>query len=452
MSRHDTLDAEPNDKGGVTVLSINGRKFVVGLRWQALKSSVNFMREARLFGKEHGMDIVVIREGLIIQGGFVSKKSGVTKEMYSAASVLTDVLGQSWLSVFQLAEDLFYLVAADKNAVIPDSDFIGTEARVRQRMMELNSMFEWSDDQIIAPESWSFAGTEKKLESLLTPQNAKKKHKLKQLTFGLSKREWLRIGGLVAVAGAVGVGAWTYYQMAARAERERIRQAQEAHRAELARLDAEQRRLIASTSLTRPWTLKPRSSQMLHLCQEAIYSLPISIGGWAFEKATCKPSMLDATYERKTGASNVDYLTEFSRVFPTGDVKTLINNDNTATFSLAMNMSPGGDELNQMRKNVRDVFVSHFQRIDLPFKVDAKESELIVPEFLPNGAPWPKNAAPPAPTWNTYAFVFESADIPSNILSGLPEDGIRVAIIEAQFKEESASFSWKTVGELYGLR
>jgi hypothetical protein len=150
-----------HDKGGVTVLPIHGRKFVVGLRWQALKSSVHFMREARQFGKNHGMDIVVIREGLVTQGGFVSKRSGVTKEMYSAAAVLVDALGQSWLSVFSLGDGLYYLVAADKGAVIPDSDIVGSEDRIRSRMMELNAMFEWTDDQIIAPEAWSFGGVEK---------------------------------------------------------------------------------------------------------------------------------------------------------------------------------------------------------------------------------------------------------------------------------------------------
>jgi len=453
MMIEETFQADQQGRGGgVTVLSINGRKFVVGLRWQALKNSVHFMREARQFGKEHGMDIVVIREGLVTQGGFVSKKTGVTKEMYSAASVLTDALGQSWLSVFRLDEDLYYLVAADKGAVIPDSDTIGSEDRIRSRMMELNSMFEWTDDQIIAPESWSFGGVEKTLESLLTPQNIKKKHKLKQLTFGLSKKEWFRYGTIAVLLGAVGIGAWVYFQMTSRADHERRLREEAARRAELARLDEEQRRQIASGSLTRPWTLKPRSSQMLHLCEEAIYSLPITIGGWAFDKALCTPSKLDATYTRITGATNVDYLREFALVFPGGEITTDLQDDNTASFSVEMNMSAGGDELDQLQSNIRNVFVSHFQRVDHTVKVDHIPSEVITPTFLPNGAPWPDNVPALAPTWNTYAFVFESADMPSNAMSGLPEDGIRVAIVEATFKGDSMSFSWKTVGELYGLQ
>lgn len=445
-----TVHEAEQDKGGVNVLPVNGRTFVVGLRWQALKSSVHFMREARQFGKDHGMDIVVIREGLVTQGGFVSKKSGVTKEMYSAAAVLVDALGQSWLSVFSLGDGLYYLVAADKGAVIPDSDIVGSEDRIRSRMMELNAMFEWADDQIIAPEAWSFGGVEKSIESLLTPQNIKKKHRLKQLTFGLSKTEWIRYGTAGVVLVVLGVGAWTAWQFASRAERARALQEQALRRAELARLDDEQRRLIQSSALTRPWTLKPRPAQMLDLCESAIYSLPLTIGGWAFSQAQCSPAKLEAVYKRTTGATNLTYMGEFGLVFPGQAVATTIKDDTTASFSIGMNMPAGGDDLARLHADIRDMFVSHFQRVDHAVKVDPIASKALTPDFLPNGTAWPKGVPAPTPTWNTYAFVFESADKPSNALKGLPEDGIRVAIVEATFNEGAASFSWKTVGEIYG--
>lgn len=446
----DTIREAELDKEGVTVLPINGRQFVVGLRWQALKSSVHFMREARQFGKDHGMDIVVIREGLVTQGGFVSKKSGVTKQMYSAAAVLVDALGPSWLSVFGLGDGLYYLVAADKGAVIPDSDIVGSEDRIRSRMMELNAMFEWNDGQIIAPEAWSFGGVEKSLASLLTPQNTKKTHKLKQLTFGLSKSEWMRYGTTAAVVCALGAGAWAYWQYASRAERARALRDQAAHRAELARLDAEQRRLIQSSALTRPWTLKPRPSQMLALCESAIYDLPLTIGGWVFTQAQCTPDKLEATYKRMSGTTNLTYLSEFNQVFPGHKVRTAIKDDKTASFAIGMNMPAGGDDLARLHADARDLFVSHFQRMDHAVKVDQIASKALTPDFLPNGRAWPKGVPAPVPTWKTYAFVFDSADKPSNALKGLPDVGIRVAIVQASFKAGDTSFSWKTVGEIYG--
>ncbi len=449
---HNRDEAGREDKGGVTILSLNGRKFVVGLRWQALKSSVHYMREARQFGKDHDMDIVVIREGLVTQGGFVSKKSGVTKEMYSAASVLTDVLGPSWLAAFRLDDDRYYLVAADKSAVIPDSDIIGSEDRIRSRMMELNSMFEFSDDQIVAPEDWSFAGVEKPLDSLLTAQNVKKKHRLKQLTFGLSKKEWFRYSTAAILLGAVGIGAWTYFEYERRADQARRAALEAARRAELARLDEDQRRQIASSALTRPWTLKPRPSEMLSLCEGAIYSLPITIGGWVFEASQCTASKLDATYKRTTGSTNVDFQREFAQVFPGASVAYSVKDDTEASFSITMHMPAGGDDLERLQAGMRDMFVAHFQRVDHTIKADKIASQVITPAFLPNGMPWPKDAPAPVPSWNTYAFVFESAGRPSTTMAGLPDDGIRVAIVEATFKEGDASFSWKTVGEIYGLQ
>ena len=452
MARDELPDAERPGKSGVAVLPFNGRKFAVGLRWHPLKSSVDYMSEARKFGRANGLDIVAIREGLVTQGGFVSKESGVTKEMYSAASVLTGVLGQSWLAVFQLDQDLFYLVAADKGAVIPDSDFIGDERTIRARMMELNSMFEWSDNQIIAPESWSFAGVERSLDSLLTAENAKKIHRLKQLTFGLSKREWFRYSAIALLLIGIGAGVWMYVDMQARNERERMRQEQEARRAELARLSEEQRRLIASSSLTRPWTLQPKASQMLELCEGAIYSLPLTIGGWAFTKAVCAPASLEATYTRTSGATNVGYLEEFADVFPDGGITTTINADNTASFVIAMSMPAGGDESNQFQKDVRNSFVSHFQRVERAVVANKVPSVVQKPDFLPDGTPWPENVPAPAADWETYSFNFSTADVPSNVLIGLPREGIRISRIEADFKGESTSFTWTTVGELYGLQ
>jgi hypothetical protein len=252
------------------------------------------------------------------------------------------------------------------------------------------------------------------------------------------------------VLGAAGIGTWTYLQMASHAEHQRFLHEQELQRAELERLDEEQRRQIASSSLTRPWTLTPKLSPMLHLCEEAIDRLPITIGGWLFERAQCTPAKLDATYIRTTGTTNVGYLREFAKVFPSGEVKTEIKDDTTAGFSVSINMPAGGDELNQLLPNVRDAFVSHFQRTDHAVKVEQIDSQAIVPAFLPNGTPWPSDALAPAPIWNTYAFVFESATRPSNAMRGLPEEGIRAAIVEVLFKEDSVSFSWKTVGELYG--
>jgi hypothetical protein len=106
----------------VAVLTIGARSFVTGLRWQNMRSSAHYMDEARSFGRENHMDIVAIRVSKVIQAGFVAKARGVDRSMYSAAAVLIDTLGQSWLAAFDLGDGRFYLVAADKDAIVPDPD------------------------------------------------------------------------------------------------------------------------------------------------------------------------------------------------------------------------------------------------------------------------------------------------------------------------------------------
>ncbi|MDA1379455.1 hypothetical protein PCI56_05785 [Plesiomonas shigelloides subsp. oncorhynchi] len=43
------------------IVQINGDYFSSGLRWVPLNSPLHYMREARAYGKKHGMDIVAIR-------------------------------------------------------------------------------------------------------------------------------------------------------------------------------------------------------------------------------------------------------------------------------------------------------------------------------------------------------------------------------------------------------
>lgn len=440
----------------VRILDFNGRSFVTGLRWHTLRSSAHFMREARAFGRENDMDIVVIREGLVTQGGFVSKNAGVAKNMYSAASVLIDAIGPSFLAVFKLSENEFYLLATDKNSVIPDTDLIGSREYIYGRMVELNSMFEWSDENIIAPDDWSFAGEEADLNDFLIPSNANRKHRLKQLTFGLSKVELVKYGltSVVVLSGVFGYFTYKKHNEKMLRQAQMIRQqALEREQMEaLEKLRAEQRRLIESSSLTRPWTLTPPAMSTVNLCEQALLSMPISIGGWAFEKAYCSPVELRAEYRRLEGATNLSYLKEYKSVFPNNNVHSSISNDDRASFSIKMNMLPAGDDIKHLRSDMRDVFVSHFQRIGMSAVVNSAPSRSHRPAILPDGSPWPEEMDPPAPTWDTFTFAFDSSAPPSSILAPLPTKGMRVAAIEMNFNASSTSFSWRTVGEFYASR
>ncbi|MGS1117393.1 type 4b pilus protein PilO2 [Castellaniella sp. UC4442_H9] len=435
--------------GDVAVLSIGSRRFATGLRWQNLRSSVKYMDEARAFGRENQMDIVAIRVSKVIQAGFVAKARGVDRSMYSAAAVLIDTLGQSWLAAFLLDDGRYYLVAADKDAVIPDTDFVGTEEDALGWARALAGQFGWSEDQLIVPASWAMGGHEESIASVMARAQVKRSHRLKSLPLGLAREEWLRLGAAaVGIAAVFGVGFYFWQQHTARLL-ESQRAAARVRADEMARLSAEQARMIAKSSLTRPWTLKPLAREFLKTCEQTLYELPLSVGGWVFEGGHCDAASMTATYKRSAGTTNLDYLAEFNKVFPGEHVATTISADETAKFALPVSMTAGGDEYDELRANARDEFVSHFQRVDHKLQVKATQSVSLRPDVLPNGKPWPKDLAPPKPTWRTYTFAFDSAQAPSSVLDGFPPAGLRIESVETRLDAGNATLVWHTNGVIY---
>ena len=119
----------------IDILQINGHDFVTDLVWNPISNGRAIMSEARSYGRDNGMDVVVIRERMFkAQAGYVGKNNGVTKEMYSLASALAGIMerrhanddelqrnyrnaqnpndmdmgdGIGWVGVFEVAPALF---------------------------------------------------------------------------------------------------------------------------------------------------------------------------------------------------------------------------------------------------------------------------------------------------------------------------------------------------------
>lgn len=440
---------QPVPDDDVAVLTIGARRFVTGLRWQNMRSSARYMDEARTFGREHHMDIVAIRVSKVIQAGFVAKSHGVDRSMYSAATVLIDTLGQSWLAAFDLGDGRFYLVAADKDAIVPDTDFVGTEDKAISWARALAGQLGWSDEQIIVPASWAMGGREESFDSVMARAEVKRAHRLKSLPLGFAREEWVRVGMVVVgIAAVAGAGAYVWQQYAESLRRASL-EAARIQAAAVARLTAEQARLIAKSSLTRPWTFKPPAHEFLTTCEEAFDALPLSVGGWLFEAGHCDAAVISAVYKRSSGTTNLDYLAEFNKVFSASPVTTTISADGKATFELPLSIHAGGDEYESLTTDARTQFVSHFQRVDHRVTVAQAKSIALRPNVLPNGKPWPKDLAAPVPSWLTYTFVFDSAAPPSSVLSGLTQTGIRIDSVDLKLDASNAMLSWRTNGVIY---
>ncbi|HDL6787595.1 TPA: type 4b pilus protein PilO2, partial [Yersinia enterocolitica] len=111
------------EKQSIQVVQVNGKKFVTGLFWQQIQDPRSYMAEARKFGKANGMDVVAIRHADInIQAGFVARKRGAEKGMYSLASTIAGIIETTetghdgrWLGIFEIEEGSFVETLTLKN-------------------------------------------------------------------------------------------------------------------------------------------------------------------------------------------------------------------------------------------------------------------------------------------------------------------------------------------------
>jgi len=135
------------------------------------------------------------------QAGFVAKNQGVTKGMYSLATALAGVLGNSWIGVFALENGQYALVGVYGGSIEPGCDVVGDRDDIEQRFSWLRQMREW--DAIYVPADFQVGGESRDIYEVLSRKNLKAEYRLKQLTFGLSGREI----GLMLSIGALVVGA-----------------------------------------------------------------------------------------------------------------------------------------------------------------------------------------------------------------------------------------------------
>lgn len=432
----------------VRIISVNGLKFVTGLFWQPLTSPRSYMSEARSIGKKHNWDIVAIRKGVRIQAGFVSK-AGVMKGMYSLASALAGRLGDSWIGAFAVGNDEYAVVAVHDGSIVPGYDVVTGKEEALSLLKQGYQLFQYDNEHIFAPADFEFAQFEKDLESLLAPRNLKGEYRLKQLTFGLTKRELVTLGvcGVAALASMYGWSEYKVYEEK-KAREEAIRQEQ-LRRAELERLNANTRNKQGTLALQHPWAAMPGATDFVMVCSTEIYALPLNIAGWQIEGAKCDAKVLAATYKRKATGTTVNAFIEGAgNGYEAAPVFT--DDGDTATVMRLVKMMFGGDEKVAQADVAQNIFLSHFQAVDVRLKLI--EKKVAPPSPLPGQSP---TLQPPAsvPDWRMFNYEFETPIAPELLIGGLPDkNGVRITKMEMRFVEDDASLKWTVTGELYASK
>ncbi|HFF2170123.1 TPA: type 4b pilus protein PilO2, partial [Pseudomonas aeruginosa] len=346
----------------VSILSYHGNKFVSGLFWRPLSSQRQYMKEARKLGKEEHLDIVAIRHSpTVIQAGFVSKSQGAVKGMYSLASALSGQFEGDFLACWKVDEDRYALVATLDGAIVPGQDLVTTFDEARDRVRKLSTRGVLRNAQVFVPEGFDFPVKDFDIEELLAPKRLRRDYRLRQLTFGLSAREWTA----VALLGCLVGGSLTAYYLWNAHQQELARQAalleEQRRLAELAEKNAQAKQPLDLASLQKPWTLMPDLEDMLRACSKATGVLSLSIQGWLFESSKCDGRVLVATYHR-TGNSTAADLTAASQHLFADRPAFVIDNGNTAALKVDLKVAIGSDEPLQPADDALQALTSHLYR------------------------------------------------------------------------------------------
>lgn len=433
----------PTSGSEINIVKINGKSFVSGLVWEPLKQRA-YMREAREIGKRESMDIVAIRLGFMAQAGFVKKDNGVAKGMYSlAASLAGQVKHDSWLGAFALPSGQYALVAVFNGLIVPGGDYVGDRLEVLYRLKEMDSQPNVMEfRELFAPDDFECRGRPLDIEELLKPEVLRKDYELKQLTFGLTKREFVQIGAFITIllGLAIGYGQWQDYKT-----REAVIAAKQAalkRQKELDDLNARAGAEQTVQALKHPWATLPAVVDFLNGCQAAIDSLPLSVGGWTFESALCTSTAFESVY----GRSGKTTFNEFSQAtkgrFPNPPV--LMEGGDRAGLGDVVGMGAGGDDDLMPFEQLQADFTSYLQQLDL--KADIAE----VPVVVPPPPPLPGGETPPPaprPDWKQFSFSLTSPYTPQYLFAGLNLKGIR--LVEISVVRQGPQLSWSLKGEIY---
>lgn len=430
----------------IKITKINGREFVSGLMWQPLQRQRAHMAEARDIGKKFGMDIVAIRpSATMIQAGFVKKGNGVNKGMYSMASALAgNIHEESWIGVFELPDGDYALIAVHGGLIVPGCDVVGSKQDIRNLLIEKDSQRKViSFGKVFHPLDFDYRGEPLDLADLLHPKQLKAEFKLKQLTFGMTKKELIVVGCLALAIVAAGLGylQWSAYQE--QLERQEADRQELLRQQQLAELAAKSASSPESQALLHPWATMPGIADFLSGCQGGIDALPLALGGWLFESAICTSETLETVYSRAPSATFETFAAAAATRFPSPPA--LLDGGERAGLGDQITLGAGGDDELLLVDDMRAQFTSYLQRLELKAEiVEVAPPAPPVAEQLPGQA---EPAAPPPPAWKKFGFTVTTQHTPETVFRGFALQGVRLT--EISVNKADVQLTWSIKGEIY---
>lgn len=434
----------PKPISRVQTIQVRGRVFVTGMLWTPLGNMTSYMKEARQYGHEHGLDIVAIRRtSLMIQAGFVSRSSDVHKGMYSLAATLAGQLGDSWIAAWAVDtdQDRYAIVAVHDGRIIPGCDLIGTAAEVRKRVLQQRGRGIRFEQEFL-PTEFAMGGEPIDIDELLQPSRLKREYRLRPLVLGMSKAELaqLLLVALLIGGGLLGWSQWKAHE--AEVARQAAIAAEKKRLEELAELQKQTGTEQPLQALEHPWAKQPSVTDFVEACSQVMYQLPLKIKGWSFNHAVCNWDQVIANYQR-TGNSTAHELAGAVANRGTATPE-IIEQGNVGKLKFDISLNAAGDDPLVDASDALNALTSWFHGFSQ--EPQLQQMQVVMPQepALPGQAVPPP---PPPPQWRQYQLSYTSGVLPYDSFNGAPTQGLRLQEIKTEIKADH--LIWSVTGVLY---
>ena len=278
----DAMGAEFHDAGTVR---IGSRDYAAGLIWnQVDDSKANLSKLAIKDAKEHGADLITVRKKSL-QYGLGSLKHGHKSGMAVMADMLANAVNGSFIGVFHISDENYYLVAVQNSGILATKDKL---------LFSRHEALEEFSNVFLQRQDWDFAFAPDEFELPKTKQKSiaeliRKDSPDIKLRPASPKGALLKIAAILAAVCLLVVGYQQYTSWRERVDAEDIQIASE--KATQAALAAKQAEKEARAKLKveipdYPWKGRVALETHLRACMKEINRAP-SVPGWKPVSLVC---------------------------------------------------------------------------------------------------------------------------------------------------------------------
>ncbi|KML17773.1 hypothetical protein VL10_24030 [Leclercia adecarboxylata] len=395
----------------LALLTLKGRdRAVAGLIWQPVHTVKNVLAEARSLLKQEKCEyfLTYVKNNRAQCG--MAKLLPSDKRCWSAVMMLCLKLGDSWLGLFRLPGDRYWLAGIDNGMVVPGCDTVFDQLEMaKERYRDYADMFAWQKKYVSDVEG--IDGQEIDLLSVL--QACTLKSSLRVAFVYETQRRIRRYAFLTLFYAALLVsipGGWKFYQL--RKEEER----QASIRAEIL---ARQR---VTGFAERAWRSTIPATTLLSGCMAEINKQPVLVGSWQIADVSCDGHQVITTYRADLHSTVKEFIQQMSQQnyrFKKGVLAEI-----THPIKLT------GDRHQEKLQPIIYVVAEFLEKLQLGIakgKID---------DVLSSGKKIAK-----------YTLTTEL--VPMNLISGAKMDGVVIRQVNATLSAQGV-FSWTITGEIYG--